>query len=57
MSLINTFKKSFFKKRFIYLFEREGEEEGQRERERESPTDPLLSMEPDTGLDPTALRS
>uniref|UniRef100_A0A8C0P5P2 26S proteasome regulatory subunit 4 n=1 Tax=Canis lupus familiaris TaxID=9615 RepID=A0A8C0P5P2_CANLF len=25
------------------------EEEGQRERERESPTDPLLSMEPDTG--------
>ena len=58
----------YFIERLIYLREeerergregerdREHEQEGQRE-ERESQTDSKLSMEPDVGLDPRALRS
>ena len=37
--------------------EREHEQEGQRDRERESQADPTISAGPDTGLDPTALKS
>jgi len=45
----------FFKKRFIYLFEREKESRG---RERENPqAESLLSAKPNAGLDPTTLRS
>ena len=45
---------------FIYLVERErewGKGKGQREKERESQATSTLSAEPDTGLNPTILRS
>ena len=48
----------------LLLFERERQRErehewgeGQRERNRESQADSMLSTEPDTGLEPTILRS
>ena len=44
----------------IYLFERKKERESSRQKQREgkkeSQADSLLSMEPDTGLDPRTLR-
>ena len=45
----------FFKKRFIYLKERESGEL-QRGREKESEADSVLNMESDIGLDPTTMR-
>ena len=50
----------FFKKDFIYLFERERERESMSREggaEREGEADSLLSREPDVGLDPRTLGS
>ena len=46
----------FFKKDFMYLFERE-KERSQAGGEREGEVDSLLSREPDAGYDPRTLGS
>ena len=48
----------YFFKIYLLIWERERENEGRgRGKGRESPADSLLSTEPDSGLDPTALKS
>ena len=47
----------FFKKDFIYLFDRQKLQVGRVQAEREEEAGSLLSREPDAGLDPRTLGS
>ena len=55
----SVFTYNFLKKIYLFILdtEREHSQEGQTQRERESQADPVLSVEPNLGLDLMTLRS